>query len=160
MKRLLLILPLIFLMTACSAKPAEIKKDFKATAVCEYNGEVLKAGIASQNHILKIKMIKPKNLKGLSFKYKGSKLTIHRDGLKLKADESYLPNNAFSSVINNVINSINHNEINYNGQTSNYAEYNGKCESGSFAITADYNTGFIKSIVIKKLGLNAEFTQR
>lgn len=147
-------------MSACSHKPAELQKDFNATAVCEYNGETLKADISSQNHILKIRMITPKNLKGLSYKYKGSKLSMYRDNLKLKSDESYLPNNAFASVIKNVIKTVNHNDTNYNGQTGNYAEYSGKCDSGSFILNADYYTGYIKNITIKKLGLSVGFRQR
>ena len=157
MKKLLLFLPIILILTACGAKPASIQKNFKAEASCVYNDIKIKADVISENHIITIIMKKPDNLKGYTFRYKGSKLTVTYKNLKLKAEKDYLPASAFPSIINNVLDAVNHDGINYSGSYKNKAEYKGKSESGEFIFTSDYNTGFIKNIKLRKLGFSADF---
>ena len=123
----------------------------------EYNGIKIKADVTSRNHLFSIKIKSPESLNGYTYKYDNAKTSISYDNLLIEADESYLPKNSFPSIIINVLKTIDSEELNYSGNYNNKAKYNGKCESGNFVVTGDYNTGYISELELKDLGFTADF---
>ena len=159
MKRLLLFLPIIFILSSCTLAHAKVKTTFKANTVIEYNELKIGAEIIAESHnMLTINVSSPESLKGYCYEYKDSMLSIKLNGLKLDAQESYIPSTGFASILNNVLKTANREDgINYSGKYNSFAVYKGKCDSGDFILTADYNTGCIYKIEIKKLNFTANF---
>ena len=157
MKKLLVILPIILILSSCSSKPAEIQREFKAAVSSEYNDVDIQADVTSKNHTLTIEMKTPESLNGYTYKYDNSKTSVIYDGLMISADDDYFPKDSFSSILNNVLKVTASEEINYSGKYDEKAKYSGKCESGDFVIICDYNTGYISKMEIKKLDFEANF---
>ena len=157
MKRILFIIPLIILMASCSVQPAAIQKEFKAEITANYNKIKIKADVISAGHSLKIEIKSPDNLNGYVYSYKSSDLSVKYGDLILNTEYNYIPVNAFSSIIYNVLEAYGRDELNYIGKYNTKARFSGKCESGNFIISSDYNTGYISEIEIKDLNFKAEF---
>ena len=160
MKKIFAILPLILIMTSCAANPAPIQKEFSAIVTSEYNGITIKAEVKSTNHTLIIKMKSPESMKGCTYTYKGSDLTVEYCELKLSAECGYFPDNAFPEIINNVLETVNSGETVLSGKYNNKALYSGKSDSGEFTLTCDYNMGYISELELKDYKFSADFENK
>lgn len=157
MKKLSAILLLIIVLTGCSSKPAKIKTEFKAKIKCTYNDINIKADITSANHNIIIRILSPENLNGCVYKYNGSKLTVTYNDLMLNAEKDYLPDDDFANILYNVITTVDKDDITFIQRSDNNARYKGKCDSGEFIISSDYNSGYISKIELKDLNFTSDF---
>lgn len=160
MKRIILILPILIIMSACSFSPAKLQTEFNACVESEYNEVKIKADIKSQNHKLQIEMKKPDNLDGYIYIYNNSRLTVKYKELELESESEYLPKNAFTNILYYVLSSIKKGDVTFSGENGEKAEYNGKCKSGNFVIHSDYNSGYISDIELKSLGFKAHLKNK
>ncbi len=160
MKKIFIILPLILIMTSCAAEPAPIQKEFSAIVTSEYNGIKIKAEVKPTNHTLIIKLKSPESLKGCTYTYRGSDLTVEYNELKLNAECGYLPENAFPNIIYNVLETVNSGETVLSGKYNNNALYSGKSNSGEFTLTCDCNTGYISELELKDFKFSADFENK
>ena len=157
MKKILLFVPIMLILCACGTKPAQLKTEFSAAAICDYNGVSTEARIKAEEHgRLSIEIIKPEEIKGCvySFTEKGFKMSL--DGLEIGGEESCIPPNSFPCVINNVLADIGKG-CEYIGSNNSFAEYKGICENGEYRILADEKTGYISLIELKSINLKTQF---
>ncbi len=165
MKKLSLLLFLIILSsvmfsTSCTKEPTPPAKNFTADISSTCNGKKIKGKIISNNHkLLSIEILYPSVMKGYRYTYKDKTLNINYKTFNVQAQTNYIPQRAFSSVIYNVLSSLNKEQnCRCTGSDKAYAYYKGKSESGEYKIKSEYNTGAIREISIKSIDFKAQFS--
>lgn len=120
MARFLKALCVLFIMLAalCGCeKPGENKSavvtDFTADFTAEFNSMNIGGKITvNRQGMLNLSINSPEELNGIEIRYKGSELNLGREGLLCTADEAYLPDTAFSSIIRDILNRLSHDAAN------------------------------------------------
>ena len=78
----------------------DVKTDFSADFTAEYRGLSLKGNVLSTRQgVCVIGLKQPETLDGVEFCYRDNELEIRCDGMKASADEAYLPDAGFPSLL-------------------------------------------------------------
>ena len=107
----------IFLISLAGCEKTEAKPtiitDFTADFTADFNDLSIDGKITvNRQGMFNLSISSPETINGLEIGYKGSVLSLGRDGLLCTADEAYLPDTAFSNIIKKVFESLNHEEAN------------------------------------------------
>lgn len=152
---------LILLFSGCQTKnePADIVTDFSANFKSSYRDAEYSGSISTNRQgVAYISISSPKELDGLSFEYKNGELEMSRESLICSADEAYLPQKSFPSLVKLILDGISQGRTNLSSQSDNVCTYNLKTDSGNCVIVTDKD-GKIISAEIKNAELKIEFSE-
>lgn len=150
----------IFILSLVGCENADEKPtvitDFSADFTADFNDLKIDGKITvNRQGMCNLSISSPETIGGLEIGYKDSVLSLGRDGLLCTADEAYLPDTAFSSIIKEVFERLNHEESN-----GSLAISDGKtvvpCPVGNCEITID-SEGKIISLECEDPELNITF---
>ncbi len=152
----LLFFCVILILSGCSQSVKYPTDKFKGSYAFTGSGYKIKGDIYSvSNNLMTISVKSPSSMKGYRFKYKNDKLSISYNNMKLKSDREYLPKEAFSQVIFNVIRSLKKDDnCTLQGEYNSFAEYKGSCDSGEYTLKASKNSGLIRQISLKEYSIH------
>ena len=107
----------IFLVSLGGCEKADGKPtvitDFSADFTADFNDLSIDGKITvNRQGMFNLSISSPETLNGLEIGYKGNVLSLGRDGLLCTADEAYLPDTAFSSIIKKVFERLCYDEAN------------------------------------------------
>lgn len=156
----------IFVLTGCGeqqqnhkfAESADLTADFSSDFTARYKDMELKGHISSSRQkMINVQITSPTSLSGLEFGYKSSEMHIKRDDMICSADEAYIPQGSFPSIIKEVFSGIADGRAVQKKRDSGVATYELKTSQGSACITAD-NQGKPQKIIFDGCNLEVEFT--
>ncbi len=107
--KLLSILFSVLSVLACGCgkhegQKCDVKTDFSADFTAEYRGLSLKGNVLSTRQgVCVIGLKQPETLDGVEFCYRDNELEIRCDGMKASADEAYLPDAGFPSLLHSAL---------------------------------------------------------
>ena len=134
-KRVLTALCVFFIFTLCgcgsTGRPAVT--DFSADFAANYMDMELKGRLsADRRGLLSVELTSPDDLSGVMIAYKNGEAELKRDGLICTADEAYLPDGSFTSLIKSAL-------LPVNSDPEGFGSGRHELESGgrSFAIDID-----------------------
>lgn len=155
----------IFVLTGCGeqqqnhkfAESADLTADFSSDFTARYKDMELKGHISSSRQkMINVQITSPPSLSGLEFGYKSSEMHIKRDDMICSADEAYIPQGSFPSIIKEVFSGIADGRAVQKKRDSGVATYELKTSQGSATIMAD-NQGKPRKFIIDGCGLEVEF---
>ena len=152
---------LILLFSGCQdeSKPADIVTDFSAKFTSSYRDAEYSGSIsANRQGVAYISISSPEELDGISFGYKNGELEMSRENLICSADEAYLPQKSFPSLVKTILDGISQGRARLSTQRDSIYTYNLKTDSGNCVITTDKD-GKITGAEIKNAELNIEFSE-
>lgn len=152
---------LIMLFSGCQAesKPADIVTDFSANFNSSYRDAEYSGSIsANRQGVAYISISSPEELDGISFGYKNGELEMSRENLICSADEAYLPQKSFPSLVKSILDGISQGRASLSSKSDSIYTYNLKNDSGNCVITTDKD-GKITGAEIKNAELNIEFSE-
>ncbi len=152
---------LIFLFGGCQGKnePADIVTNFSAKFTSDYRDAEYSGNISTNRQgVAYISISSTEELDGLSFEYKNGELEMSRESLICSADEAYLPQKSFPSLVKLILDGISQGRTNLSSQSDNVCTYNLKTDSGNCVIVTDKD-GKIISAEIKNAELKIEFSE-
>lgn len=152
---------LIMLFSGCQAegKPADIVTDFSAKFTSSYRDAEYSGSIsANRQDVAYIIISSPEELDGISFGYKNGELEMSRENLICSADEAYLPQKSFPSLVKTILDGISQGRASLSSKSDSIYTYNLKTDSGNCVITTDRD-GKITGAEIKNAELNIEFSE-
>ena len=101
----------IFVLSGCHSvekKEDNLKTDFSADFSAEYREGEYKGRLSTNRQgVLSNEITYPQTIEGLSVRYYSGEMHIARENLDSSADEAYLPDTSFPSVIKSVFDGIN-----------------------------------------------------
>ena len=93
----------VVMLCGCNKNTGETEKvqtDFKAAFTADYEGLSLKGELTNTRQgMTNLRFSAPDTLDELCLDYKGGEITIARGSIKCTADEAYLPDSSFPSVL-------------------------------------------------------------
>lgn len=102
---------MMFVMGGCDSvekKEENLKTDFSADFSAAYRESEYKGRLSTNRQgVLNIEITYPQTIEGLSVRYYSGEMHIARENLDSSADEAYLPDTSFPSVIKSVFDGIN-----------------------------------------------------
>lgn len=150
----------ILLMSACTTQEADpaITTKFTADFTADYNDMTVKGSVTSGGFgALSISITYPQTLSGLNINYKNSEVQLSREQIVCTADEAFIPQNGFPSMISAALNEIAYNRMNFVSQNESELTYEFKISIGG--CTADFDKdGLIRKISVPSAKLYAEFS--
>lgn len=152
---------LILLFSGCQdeSKPADIVTDFSAKFNSSYRDAEYSGSIsANRQGVAYISISSPEELDGISFGYKNGELEMSRENLICSADEAYLPQKSFPSLVKSILDGVSQGRASLSTQSDSIYTYNLKTNSGNCVITTDRD-GKIMGAEIKNAELNIEFSE-
>lgn len=152
---------LIFIIILCGCenrnKNADIATDFSADFTAEYRGYEVKGSLsANRQGVTNIRIDYPETINGINFNYKNSELEMSRESLICSADEAYLPQRSFPSLIRELCKGIGNGRAQFVSENNNECTYQLKIDLGNFTVTTDAD-GKIKDAQIEEEELDIEF---
>lgn len=151
---------LITLLCGCnnSNSTADIITDFSAKFTAHYKNLSLSGSVSNNRQgITNIEITSPKTVEGIHFNYKNSELEMGRENLVCSADEVYLPNKSFPSILKSILNSLNNGSKTLTKKSEATNTYQIKTEQGNCKLTVDFN-GKILSAEIPDCNTKIEFS--
>lgn len=151
---------LILLLDGCQAesKPADIVTDFSANFSSNYRTAEYSGSISTNRQgVAYISISSPDELDGMNFEYKNGELEMSRENLICSADEAYLPQKSFPSLVKSILDGVSQGRAKLSAQSDSVCTYNLKTDSGDCVITTD-NDGKISGAEIKSAELKIEFS--
>lgn len=152
---------LILLFSGCQSnnEPADIVTDFSANFKSSYRDAEYSGSISTNRQgVAYISISSPEELDGISFGYKNGELEMSRENLICSADEAYLPQKSFPSLVKSILDGISQGRAKLSTQSDSVCTYNLKTDSGDCVITTDKD-GKITGAEIKNAELNIEFSE-
>ena len=152
---------LILLFSGCQAErePADIITDFSAKFTSNYRDAEYSGSISTNRQgVAYISISSPEELDGISFGYKNGELEMSRENLICSADEAYLPQKSFPSLVKSVLDGISQGRASLSSKSDSLCTYNLKTDSGNCVITTDRD-GKITGAEIKNAELKIEFSE-
>lgn len=104
------VLPLFIISGCDNAEKTDnnLKTDFSADFEATYRESEYRGKLsANRQGVLSIDVTYPQTLEGLSVRYYSGEMHLTRENLDSSADEAYLPDTSFSSVLKSVFDGIN-----------------------------------------------------
>lgn len=100
LKTLCVLFVLPFIFSACGEVKESVVTDFSADFTAEYAGMSLSGKISTDRRgLLNIEITSPDTLGGISIGYKNGTAELKREDLICTADEAYLPDGSFPSLL-------------------------------------------------------------
>ena len=155
-----IIFSLSLLFSGCSKDTTEksIVTDFTASFSSQYRGLELKGKIGTARQgITNITITSPETLKGLSVCYKNSEMEISQENLICSADEAYIPNNSFPSVVKEILSSVAKGNAKISSKSENSSTYSLKTAYGGCALSVD-NKGLMTQIKCSNIDFEITFS--
>ena len=155
-----IIFSLSLLFSGCSKDTTEksIVTDFTASFSSQYRGLELKGKIGTARQgITNITITSPETLKGLSVCYKNSEMEISQENLICSADEAYIPNNSFPSVVKEILSSVAKGNAKISSKSENSSTYSLKTAYGGCALSVD-NKGLLTQIKCSNIDFEITFS--
>lgn len=152
---------LILLFSGCQveSEPADIVTDFSAKFTSSYRDAEYSGSISTNRQgVAYISISSPEELDGISFGYKNGELEMSRENLICSADEAYLPQKSFPSLVKSVLDGVSQGRAKIYSQSDSLCTYNLKTDSGNCVITTDRD-GKITGAEIKNAELKIEFSE-
>lgn len=152
---------LILLFSGCQteSEPADIVTDFSAKFTSSYRDVEYSGSIsANRQGVVYISISSPEELDGLFFEYKNGELEMSRENLICSADEAYLPQKSFPSLVKSVLDGISQGRASLSSKSDSICTYNLNTDSGNCVITTD-NDEKITGAEIKNAELKIEFSE-
>lgn len=152
---------LILLFSGCQSnnEPADIVTDFSANFKSSYRDAEYSGSISTNRQgVAYISISSPEELDGISFGYKNGELEMSRENLICSADEAYLPQKSFPSLVKSILDGISQGRAKLSTQSDSVCTYNLKTDNGDCVITTDKD-GEIMGAEIKNAELNIEFSE-
>lgn len=158
----ILIFALVFLFCGCQnggqSKSKSLGTDFSADFCAEYHGlEVGGSVTANRQGVIGINISSPQTIEGISVSYKNGDVELRRDSMICSADEAYLPDTSFPSLLKDILDGISDGRAVLTTENSDCDCYNLKIENEPCIITADKN-GRIINAKITNNDLYIEFS--
>lgn len=151
---------LVLLFSGCQpeSEPADIVTDFSAKFTSSYRDAEYSGSISTNRQgVAYISISSPEELDGISFGYKNGELEMSRENLICSADEAYLPQKSFPSLVKSVLDGISQGRASLSSQSDSIYTYNLKTDNGNCVITTDRD-GKITGAEIKNAELKIEFS--
>ena len=128
---------------------------FTATANINYKGTSFQTKVEyTSQDLVKMEIITPENLKGVTMAWNGKDINIEYMGLSVNVGDSAVLGKAIMSSIVSAINE----GTKAKGETKGDAIIvKGKVSSGEYTLTVDKSTGIPISLVIPSAGLSCDF---
>ena len=155
-----IIFSLSLLFSGCSKDTTEksIVTDFTASFSSQYRGLELKGKIGTARQgITNITITSPETLKGLSVCYKNSEMEISQENLICSADEAYIPNNSFPSVVKEILSSVAKGNAKISSKSETSSTYSLKTAYGGCALSVD-NKGLMTQIKCSNIDFEITFS--
>ncbi|MGN1434077.1 MAG: hypothetical protein ACI4XI_10290 [Ruminococcus sp.] len=152
---------LILLFGGCQAEsePADIVTDFYAEFTSNYRDAEYSGNIsANRQGVAYISISSPEELDGISFGYKNGELEMSRENLICSADEAYLLQKSFPSLVKSILDGVSQGRASLSSQSDSLCTYNLNTDSGNCVITTDKD-GKITGADIKNAELKIEFSE-
>ncbi len=153
---------LLVFLCGCSSEKSDEKPlvtSFSSNFSASYKEMNLNGNLTvADGGIVELSISGPKTLEGLEVGYRNGEMEIRRENLICSADETYLPNNSFPSVIKEIADGISGGRANFLSENDGEKCYNLKTSDGVCKISCDAN-GAIKSIEAKSSYTYIEFSQ-
>lgn len=135
-----------------------IATDFSADFTAEYRGSEVRGSLSTNRQgVTNIRIDYPETISGISFNYKNSELEMSRESLICSADEAYLPQRSFPSLVREICKGIGNGRAEFVSQNEDKYTYNLKTESGNCTINTD-TEGKITDAEIKDAELSIKFS--
>lgn len=136
---------------------ADLTADFSSDFTARYKDMELKGHLSSSRQkMVNVQITSPSSLCGLEFGYKSSEMHIKRDDMTCSADEAYIPQGSFPSLIKEVCAGIADGRAVQKKRDNELVTYELKTSQGSAGITAD-NQGKPQKIIFDSCELEVEF---
>ncbi len=140
-----------------TAETVDLTADFSSDFTAQYNDIKLKGRLSSNRQkLINIQITSPSSLDGIEFGYKSSELHIKRDDMVCSADEAYIPQGSFPSLIKEVCAGIADGRAVLKKKDNGVGTYELKTSQGSAVITAN-NQGKPQKFIIDDCELEVEF---
>lgn len=154
------LLPVILLGGCSEQKESKsLVTSFTADYTAQYKDLTLKGSVTTNRQsVTNISITYPDTVSGLNINYKGSEMEISRDTLICSADEAYLPQRSFPSILKSILNAVGEGRANLVSQDENESTYNLKTELGNCELTADEN-GFLTQANLNTYEFSIEFSE-
>lgn len=164
-KRIWITLCVFFLMplimcSGCgkSEEKKEIVTDFSASFTASYRDMEIKGTVSTNRQgVTDIDITYPETLSGLSVSYRNSEMQISRESLVCSADEAYIPEQSFPSLIKTIFRGIGEGRANYSSSKENLNTYTLETGFGNCTVKTD-SDGKIISAEISGAELSVEFS--
>ena len=131
-------------------KSNAVNTDFIADFKAHYRGMELSGTLINNRRgYCAIELSSPETLDGLSVSYSGNELALSRSGVKATADEAYLPNDSFCSILHQILKNT------PNGSGSSPIKLDLSC--GNADLTVD-NNGLPKEASAQSLDFSITFS--
>ena len=150
-----LLLPLIIFSGCSKVQETKLITSFTANYQAEYNGMNVSGSITTNGQSLtNINITNPETVSGLNINYKGNEMHITRESLICSADEAYLPQKSFPSLLKSIIDALSQGRFEKVSENT----YSLDTDSGRCELTAD-KSGFIKVAEIKECEFKISFSE-
>lgn len=150
---------LLILLCGCNSysEDYDIKTDFTAEFKASYRNAQYGGSVSNNRQGLTyISIGSPKELEGIGFYYKSGELEMSREELVCSADEAYLPQNSFPSLVRSIMNGVSQGRDEMLSNNDNCRTYKIKTDSGDCLLNTDTD-GNIMTAEIKDAELKIEF---
>ena len=152
----------MYILLACGCSQGggakQLCTDFKAAYIAEYRGQSIKGRMLyGRQGNFNLTVSQPKTLEGIEAGYKNGVLTLSRDNISCTADEAYIPDSAFPSVLLRVLNGIGDGRAVFEHKNGEEQTYSLACENGKCKIVAGTD-GMIKSLSLDNPKLDVSFS--
>lgn len=152
---------LFLLLCGCKGNlhPPDIVTDFSAEFNSNYREAEYSGNISTNRQgVTYIGISSPKELDGINFTYKNGKLEMSRENLICSADEAYIPQCSFPSLVKSIFDGASDGRAKFSSRKDNFYIYNLSTDNGECTLTTD-NEGKIIIAEIKKAKLKIEFSE-
>lgn len=152
---------LLILLCACNSysEDYDIKTDFTAEFKASYRNAQYSGSVSNNRQGLTyISISSPKELEGIGFSYKSGELEMSRKELVCSADEAYLPQKSFPSLVRSIMNGVSQGREEMLSNDDSSRTYRIKTDSGECLLNTDLD-GNILCAEMKDAELKIEFTK-
>ncbi len=151
----------VFILSGCVSSDSQnsvkaLITDFTADFTAQYNSSEYRGTVTTNRQgMMTIDITYPETIEGLRVKYTGTELLLSRESLVCSADEAYLPDSSFPSVLKSVFKGVAEGRTTLVSCEDDYI-YNLKVTHGNATITAAEN--IITKAEIKDIDFCVEFS--
>jgi hypothetical protein len=150
-----LLLPLIIFNGCSKVQETKLITSFTANYQAEYSGLNVSGSITTNGQSLtNINITNPETVSGLNINYKGNEMHITRESLICSADEAYLPQKSFPSLVKSIIDSLSQGRFEKVSENT----YSLDTDSGRCELNSDED-GYINQAQIKDCELKITFSE-
>ena len=140
-------------------KSSDIENTFESNVKINYGKNEYECELShTPEHVNIVKILKPDNLRGLTFSWEDGVCEVSWHDLKCEFSKNILPDSSFISGIIDALNTISSSDsLEACSGEGDYKIFKGNCEAGNFQISVDKN-GNIKNLSVPEKGIDAEFS--